>query len=89
MALLVFVFVPKTWGQQGQSLFERIMKNFELDMERQMKRFEHFFQTGPFMDLDKMFPHFDNSGVEPFWRETEERAYFGVQGGCIRKRDSF
>ena len=47
--LLVTILSDKAWGQQDRSfdgLFDRLMKNFETDMERQMKWFENFFQKG-------------------------------------------
>ena len=76
LLLLVLTLTPKGWGQQGQSLeslFEKLMKNFEMDMEREMKHFEKIFQNGPFLGIDKMLPRFEVAGVEPFWRETEKQ----------------
>ena len=75
MILLVSVFASDVRGQQErpfEGLFDRLMKNFETDMDRQMKRFEKLFQGGSFTGMDRMFADIDASGVEPFWRDTKK-----------------
>ena len=73
--LLAWGFFLKAWGQRDQSfedLFNKLLKNFETEMGRDMKRLENFFQKGSFLGIDKISP-FDETKVEPFWRETEKQ----------------
>ena len=63
--ILALSFTCQAWGQQDR-FFDKFLKNFESEMDREMKRFEKFFQ------IDKMALFFEDAGVEPFWRETKE-----------------
>ena len=55
-----------------EELFNKLLKQFDDQMDKEMKRFEKFFDTHTFQGLDKMLPQFGspNPGAEPFWRET-------------------
>ena len=74
LLMIVFWELHSTpvWGQQRkesmEGLFDNLMKSFEMDMDRQMKRFENFFKGGPFLDMD-----FGSNAPEPFWRETQKQ----------------
>ena len=73
--MLTLVLTFEAWGQQGHSFgnfFDKFLKNFETEMDREMKRFENFFQHDSFGGIDKMSAFFGGAGVEPFWRETKE-----------------
>ena len=73
---LLLGFFSKVWGQQEHffgDIFEKLLKNFDADMEQEIKRFEKFFQTSPFLGLDKVSPLFENVEMEHFWRETKEQ----------------
>lgn len=73
--LIIFftsIFTLPVQAQGGESVehfFNRLFKQFDHNIEQELKRFEKFFETSPFNR--SLFSDME-TGVEPFWRETED-----------------